>query len=392
MSVRPFSRPTDFARRLSRVATVAGAFGAAGMVGCGATGANLAEADGGSKSWWSKPAALAKASTFMPPGLTADPIPSTREELKDPAALDLAYANLRTDGQPSESGRDDAEAAFKRVLKDDPKNVEALIGLARLTETGAGDRPGELKAAEDAYRKAVDAAPADARPLLALARFQADRGRWGESAATYGLAAERSNETKQRRTARHGMAVAMAMGGDIEGSRPHFVASMGEAVAHYNVGEMYRRSGNRDAALREFRLASEKDTGEYPQLARVGELIAALDAADPSIAEPASGTQPWPTTAPQRNRRPASAGLAATPTRPPVDPFAGDPMPFGAGPSPFGGVQPASNVETGAATAPAAYSTPQTPPAYRPTSSDRAGGSTQRDADVPPPWPFPKNG
>ncbi|MFH5803874.1 hypothetical protein [Alienimonas sp. DA493] len=381
MSVRPFFRPTDFARRFSRAAAVAGACGAAGLSGCGATGANLAESGGGAKSWWSPPAVLAKATSLTPPGLVADPVPASRDELENPAALDLAYANLRSNGQASPSGREDAEQAYRRVLKEDPKNVEALIGLARLIETGAGDRPGELDEAEDAYRKAVDAAPADARPLLALGRFQADRGRWGESAATYGQAAELAEDTRQRRTARHGLAVATAMSGDIEGSREHFVASVGEASAHFNVAELYRRAGDRDAALREFRLAAATNTGDNPQLAQVDQMIAALEAAGPT-STPANAL---PATA-----RPAGAGresqptqLATTPTRAPVDPFAGDPAPY-VDPPGTGRVTPAASLG-GGTNASALYSTPQTPPTAR--SSDPAA-----EADVPPPWPFPANG
>ncbi|WP_145360820.1 tetratricopeptide repeat protein [Alienimonas californiensis] len=392
MSVRPSSRPTDFARRASRVAVIAGACGAAGLAGCGAAGANLAENGGGTKSWWSPPALFAKAGSLTPPGLVADPVPATRNDLENPAALDLAYANLRSNSQVSPTGRDDAEEAYRRVLKDDPKNVEALIGLARLIETGAGDRPGELDEAEDAYRKAVDAAPADARPLLALGRFQADRGRWGESAATYGLAAKTADDTKQRRTARHGLAVATAMSGDIEGSREHFVASVGEASAHFNVAELYRRAGDRQAALREFRLAAALNTGDNPQLAQVDQMIAALEAVGP-MPGPANAL---PATAPPvgAGRESQPTRLAATPTRPPVDPFAGDPSPY-VDPPRAGRVLPASSLG-GGATAPAVYSTPQTPPAFQPppAGSGAYGRAAEpaSDAAVPPPWPHAPNG
>lgn len=405
MSVRPSLRPTDFARRATRVATLVGACGAAGLAGCGATGANLAETDGGAKSWWSTPAALAKATTLTPPGLVADPIPSTREDLENPAALDLAYANLRTGGQSTENGRTEAEAAYQRVLKDEPRNVDALIGLARLKETAAGDRPGELLAAEQAYSAAADAAPGNARPLLALARFQATQGRWGESAASYGRAAELAKDTQESRTARHGLAVSTAMGGDIEGSRPHFVASVGEASAHFNLGELYSRAGEQDAALREFRLAAAKDAGRNPQLAQVGMKIAALEGgappATPARALPA--TNPAAPFAPQFARQPNAVRLAADAGRQPVDSYGGEAFggdPFGGDPATNGAVFPPGRIAPGPRAVPADYAVPQSPrtsPAPRAAVRSAAPGSSASmpfapsaaESQAPPPWPHP---
>ena len=331
---------------------------AALLAGCGATGANLAETDGGGRKWWSPPAALAKAVNITPPGLTADPVPSSREELENPAALDLAYANLKTGGVPSESAREDAKAAYERVLEDDPANVDALIGLAYLTETGAGDRPGELDAAEDAYLQAADAAPRDARPQLALGRYHAARGRWGESAAAYGRAAELTDDTKQRRDARHGLALATARGGDIEGARPHFVASVGEASAHYNVGSLYLAQGDRDAAEREYRLAVSKDTGGNPQLQQAHAALAAL-------------------TAGRSDARLAAAPKVSAPAAPAADPFAANPLPT---------VTPAAAIAASARVAPAVFApaaAPVAPPAAAPTPA-----IPPADPAAPPPWPF----
>ncbi len=411
------------ARRLSRAAALAGACGAAGLAGCGATGANLAETDGGAKSWWSPPAALVRATSLTPPGLVADPIPSTRGDLNDAAALDLAYANLRSGSQATAGSRDEAEAAYARVLKDDPKHVEALIGVAHSKEIAAGDRPGELDAAEDAYRRAAEAAPADARPLLALGRFQAVRKRWEDSAATYGRAVSLAADTTQRRTAEYGLAVAMSTLGDIEGSRPHFIASVGEASAHFNMGELYRRDGDRSAAIREFRLAAARNDGQNPHLAQVDAMIAALEATAPT--PNASPTVQPPAAVPARPtdglRLAAARPTVTRPTadRPTVDPFDGNPSPYGRRPAAFAAspsatdrVRPASSLTSAPAVSPAAYVPPA---AYAPAATTRpapAAWSTARpaapvappaayspatyapaaDPDVPPPWPFPSGG
>ena len=241
-----------------------GAAATAGFAGCGATGANLAESPAAGKpAWYSPSRLLAAADPARAMGLSPDDVlPATRDDLKNPAALDLAYANLRTASGPG--GADAAEDAYRRVLADDPDNVEALIGLARLIERNAEDRPNELADAQDAYERAVAAVPGDARPYNALGRFHADRGRWGDSAAAYGKAVAAATSTRLSREAHFGLAVATARGGDLAAARPHFVAAVGEASAHYNVGTLLLRAGDRDAAEAEFRRAVAKGPGDEP--------------------------------------------------------------------------------------------------------------------------------
>ena len=127
---RPIRRPAarrPAARRA--VGLLCGGAAAAGFAGCGATGANLAESSAPKPAWYSPARLLAVADPARAMGLTADDVlPATRGDLKNPAALDLAYANLRTASGPR--GADAAEDAYRRVLADDPDNVEALIGLA----------------------------------------------------------------------------------------------------------------------------------------------------------------------------------------------------------------------------------------------------------------------
>ena len=346
-------------RRLA-VALLAGAAGSVGLAGCGATGANLAAGGGNETPWYSPAGLLAKADPARAVGLTDDPIPATRNELKNPAALDLAYANLR--GQAAGGGADDAETAYRRVLKKDPKNVEALIGLARLIETNAGDRPNELADAQDAYERAAAAAPGDARTHNALGRFHAARGRWGDSAAAFGRAASVAANTRQSREASFGLAVATARGGDLAAARPHFVAAVGEASAHYNVGTLLLRAGDRDAAEAEFRQAVLKDPGDNPELKKAHAALAALTEGRRSPLLAAAG-QPA-ATGPAVTPAAATAIAAAPPT-----------------------VTAAFNAPAAvpATAAPAAAAVPTFTPA--PPVAARAT-APEPGSEVPPPWPF----
>ena len=350
-----------------------GAAATAGFAGCGATGANLAESPAAGKpAWYSPSRLLAAADPARAMGLSPDDVlPATRDDLKNPAALDLAYANLRTASGPG--GADAAEDAYRRVLADDPDNVEALIGLARLIERNAEDRPNELADAQDAYERAVAAVPGDARPYNALGRFHADRGRWGDSAAAYGKAVAAATSTRLSREAHFGLAVATARGGDLAAARPHFVAAVGEASAHYNVGTLLLRAGDRDAAEAEFRRAVAKDPGTNPEMKKAHAALAALtagrDAAhlaatSPAPARPAAVT-------PVAGSAPPRAHVAPAATIPPAITAA-----YAAPPA----TCPAPPQPTAASLPPFAPA----PPAARPADNENTAAGTE----VPPPWPF----
>ena len=369
-------RPRRFAARVAPGLLLASS--AAGLAGCGATGATLASDPAAAANspavakaaWYSPRRLLAAVDPARSVGLSDDDlVPATRGDLRNPAALDLAYADLQTAG--GAEGADAAEVAYRRVLEDDPGNVQALIGLARLIETNAGDRPNELTEAGEAYARAVAAAPGDARPHAALGRFHAGRGRWGDSAAAFGRAVETAANTKQRREAYFGLAVATARGGNVAASRPHFVAAVGEASAHYNVGMLLFDAGDRAGAEAEFRLAVAKDRGDNPQLRKAYAALAALTsgretrhiaAAEPAV--PAAALTPAAAVAAHAAPAAVAPAVALTPAAPPVSFTPGSTGVMMPGPPqslpPFGSV-------TGEPAAPAA-------PA--PASDD------------PPPWPF----
>ena len=346
----------------------AAALGAAGLSGCGATGANLAASPDAANpatpaAPWYSPARLAAA--FDPAravGLADDDLlPATRGDLKNPAALDLAYANLRTASGPG--GAEAAEEAYRRVLADDPANVEALIGLARLIQSNAGDRPNELAEAETAYREAVAAAPADARPHTALGRFLAEQNRWGDSAAAFGKAVAVAGNTRQRREAYFGLAVATAKGGNVAASRPHFVAAVGEAGAHFNVGTLMLRAGDRVAAEAEFRRAVAKDRGDNPEMRKAHAALAALTAGRDAATIAAA---------------PAAVPAAVTPAAAVAPPAAARPATTAAYAAP-----PAAT-----AAAPVAPQ-PIVPQTFIPAPATPAASPAAAESDVPPAWPFP---
>ena len=258
--------------------------------------------------------------------------PSRRTDLKNPHTLDLHYGRLQT-----EKGRfAEARTAFDRVLADDARSVEALIGLARLEEVSAGDSEAGLAVAEAAFRRAVDAAPDDARGHAALGRFFADRGRWPEAEAAYAAAVRLAPDDRGHRFA---LAVAVARGGDLDGAREHFVAAVGEAEAHYNLGSLRLAAGQREAAEAEFRAAVLKK----PDLAPARLALAAVRPRTPAGTPGATAADSRLATTHPGTPTPAADPFAAAPPldrsavapRPAADPFAAAaPDPFAAGGTP----------------------------------------------------------
>ena len=252
--------------------------------------------------------------------LTAEEAPpSSRADLKDPNRLDLHYGRLQT----RKGNLAEARTAFDRVLEDDARSVEALIGLARLEELSAGDSAAGLAVAEAAFRRAVDAAPDDPRSHAALGRFLADRGRWSEAEAAHAAAVRLDPDDRQHRFA---LAVATARGGDLEGAREHFTASVGEAEAHYNLGSLQLAAGRRDAAEAEFRAAVLKK----PDLTAARLALAAVQPSDPQPSLPQTPLPQTPAAALAANPF-ATAPPAGTPgspfppaTAPAANPFAAD--------------------------------------------------------------------
>ena len=169
-----------------------------------------------------------------------------RKKLKDPRKLDLAYAKW----QEQIGNITEARERYQRVLHDQPQSVDAMLGLARLDQLA-----GRMQESEQGYRKALKAAPNDPVVLDALGQFYANQEKWPSAIDTLrqALAAAPNDNT----VCFH-LAVALAKSGDIAGSKPHFMNSVGDAEADYNLGLILHDQGKLDQAEQYFVQASVK--------------------------------------------------------------------------------------------------------------------------------------
>jgi len=158
------------------------------------------------------------------------------KEVKDPSKLHSAYAKWQEQvGQLVE-----ARKSYELVLGHDPKSVDAILGLARLDHLA-----GRHNEAEQRLHKALKLKPNDPHVLDTVGQFYTAQERWKDAVAVLRQAMMAAPEVSSYR---YHLAVAMARSSDVEGSMPHFVKTVGNAEAHYNVGYILYEQGKLKAA------------------------------------------------------------------------------------------------------------------------------------------------
>lgn len=169
-----------------------------------------------------------------------------KRELKNPTNVHLKWARLKEEqGQAAE-----ARQSYQFVLDEQPKSIDALLGLARLDQLA-----GRTVQAEQGFRKALQLKPNEPRALGAVGQFYASQKRWNEAVEMLQRAMIAAPEEKAYR---YHLAVALARSGDIANAMPHFSKTVGDAQAHYNVGYILYEQGQLNAAKRQMMQAVVK--------------------------------------------------------------------------------------------------------------------------------------
>ncbi len=234
-------------------------------------------------------------------------------EIKDKSELSLTYARWM-----EEVGNlADARSHYGDVLKARPRNLDAILGLARVDQLS-----GRTHEAEQGFRAALRLAPESPEALHALGQFYASQERWPEAADQLNKAMLAAPGEKAYR---YHLAVAMVHVGDVNGAMPHFIRSVGDAEAHYNVGLILRDQGKLKDAEQQMLLAVTKKPDLHQaqywldELRREQEssLLLAAGSRSPSAVQPAGHLQMQPAANLSSNGRQsvgASRPLPAQPT------------------------------------------------------------------------------
>ena len=163
--------------------------------------------------------------------------------LKDPAALHLAYGKFQEQtGQPGE-----ARKSYDAAIRDNPQSTDAILGLARLDQLA--DKP---KDAEAGFQKALRIKPGDGKCLASLGQFYVSQKRWPEAFESLNAAIAASPKDIFYK---HQLAVAKTASGDIEAGLALFSQLVGPEKAHYNVAFLLKQQGKTQAAVQECQVA-----------------------------------------------------------------------------------------------------------------------------------------
>jgi tetratricopeptide (TPR) repeat protein len=163
--------------------------------------------------------------------------------LKDPAALHLAYGRFEEQvGQPGE-----ARKSYEKALGENPHSVDAVLGMARLDQLA--DKP---KEAEAGFQRALAMKPGDPAILAARGQFYASQKRWPEARRDLTTAIAAAPNVP---IYKHQLAVAETRSGDINAGLAVFNQLVGPEKAHYNVAFLLSQDGRQDAAAQECRAA-----------------------------------------------------------------------------------------------------------------------------------------
>lgn len=166
----------------------------------------------------------------------SDEFEVAKKQLKHADKTMLAFAQM------CESRGDFAEAKrrYQDVLADNPNNIEARVGIARV-EFQAG-RKAE---AESILMAASEKHPESARVWMEMGRVQSAREQWAAAAESLGKA---STLEPNNQHARYELGLALARCNRVEEAVPHLKFAVGESAAMYNIAFVLKESGRNDEA------------------------------------------------------------------------------------------------------------------------------------------------
>lgn len=157
-------------------------------------------------------------------------------ELKDPVKVHLAYALWHE----QEGKLDEARNSYDKVLKESPKNVDALLGLARLDIA-----LGRMDDAGKRLEKAQKVAPKNSKVAVSFGQYYSARGDWPKAL---------KHMQEARELAPYDAACAYHLGyvqaktGDMTAALASFTEAVGAAEAQYNLAFILQEQGNLVAA------------------------------------------------------------------------------------------------------------------------------------------------
>lgn len=166
---------------------------------------------------------------------------------KPSAKLTLAWSRLKED----EGSLTEARSGYEKVLSEQPNNVDAMMGMARMNVKAQ-----RLVDAEQGYVHALELRPKSSAVLSEVGKFYAQQQRWDRAIP---LLQDAQRIEPHEKSHQFTLAVALAQAGRTSEALPHFNEAVGEAAAHYNIGRIMIEAKKTAEAEQQFKLALAKD-------------------------------------------------------------------------------------------------------------------------------------
>lgn len=141
----------------------------------------------------------------------------------------------------------DARQHYQAALKEEPRNVEAILGIARLDQ-----HAGRMRDASRGFDRAMQLAPNDDEVLGSIGMFHASQGRWQQATGMLHRAVSANPNNKDHR---FHLGVVLAKAGNYPAAEQQFTVAVGKPMAHYHIGYLLYEQGRNEEAARRFQLA-----------------------------------------------------------------------------------------------------------------------------------------
>ena len=171
------------------------------------------------------------------PAVATKPAPEPPEfmfgkDLKDPVKVHLAYGTWHEqDGNLAE-----ARISYDKVLQKNPKNVDAMMGLARLDIA-----MGRMDDAEKRLAKARKIAPKDSKVAVSYGQYFSAKGDWPRALE---YMTEATELAPYDTACAYHLGYVQAKSGDLTSALASFTTAVGAAEAEYNLAYIMHEQGN----------------------------------------------------------------------------------------------------------------------------------------------------
>ena len=185
---------------------------------------------------------------------------SSSDKLNNPIKMHLAYALWNE----QDHNLLEARGAYDKVLEKNPKNIDAMLGLARLDM-----QINRTADAEARLLKAQKLAPKNPQVAAALGEYHALRQDWPRAVEQMQAARTLSPYDP---TFPFQLGIVQAKSGDVTAALGSFTEAVGPAEAHFNLGVILNEQGKASDA--EYHL--QQALAKKPDLPQAQKLLASL--------------------------------------------------------------------------------------------------------------------